>query len=159
MQWMTRLGTGLRYKIAPEQPLGIIGSSSRNTSGEHYTFDIRYNLGEAYLKRNKRLFDILASAICLICSPLMIFFIRSKAGFLKNIFAVWSGSKTWVSYKSANANSFFPALKPGVLSPSIVLYREDEEQALLDADYYYALDYSVWKDLYLMMNNIRNLGD
>ncbi len=159
MQWMTRLGAGLRYKIAPEQPLGIIGSSSRNTSGEHYTFDIRYNLGEAYLRRNKRLFDILSATICLICTPLMIFFVRDKAGFLQNIFTVLSGSKTWVSYKSTNANSFFPALKPGVLSPSIVLYREEEDQALLDADYYYALDYSVWKDLYLMLNNIKNLGD
>ena len=46
MSWMTKLGNKLRYKIAPEQPLGIIGSSSKHTSGELYTFDIRYNLAD-----------------------------------------------------------------------------------------------------------------
>jgi GT2 family glycosyltransferase len=159
MRWMTRLGAALQYKIAPQQPMGIIGSSSRNSSGELYTFDIRYNLGENYLRRNKRLFDAAASLVCLILSPLLIFRIEQKWGFFRNLAAVLSGKKTWVSYGSANAGIFFPALKPGILSPAVVLYREDEEQAQTDADYFYARDYSVWKDLSLMVNNIGKLGD
>ena len=158
MQWMTRLGSQLRYKIAPDQSLSIIGSSSKNSAGELYTFEIQYNLANPYQRRNKRLFDLLFAILIFLASPILVFLCKDKHRFWHNLSRVFSGQKTWVSYASEDANDFFPRLKPGVLSPAIILYREDEIQALRDSDYYYARDYSVWKDLSLVLNNLKNLG-
>jgi hypothetical protein len=158
MEWMTKLGASITYKIAPDKPLGIIGSSSKNSSGELYTYDIKYNLGDGYIMRNKRSFDILWGLICLTSLPFTHWFIRDKSGFFQNINACILGKKTWVSYGSLNANQLLPSLKPGVLAPAFISYRENDDQALVDADYYYARDYSVWKDLSLVLNNFKNLG-
>lgn len=159
MQWMTKLGSRLRYKIAPEQPVGIIGSSSKNSSGELYTFEIQYNLGQVYLQRNKRIFDFFSAIICFIFSPIILLIVQNRGQFFNNLFNIILGRKTWVTYASDNANQYFPKIKPGILYPAIVLYRENENQALLDSDYYYAKDYSVWKDLSLLFNNLKNLGN
>ncbi|MCB0688140.1 MAG: hypothetical protein KDC53_16500, partial [Saprospiraceae bacterium] len=159
MQWMTQLGPRLRYKLAPEQSMGIIGSSSKNSSGELYTFEIQYNLGEKYLQRNKRLFDLISSIILLLFYPVLLFLVKQKRNLLRNISQVMSGQLTWVTYGSSNANQYFPGLKPGILHPNIVLYREDENQAQIDSDYYYARDYSVWKDLSLLINNLDKIGN
>lgn len=159
MQWMTRLGPRLHYKIAPAQPMGIIGSSSKNSAGELYTFEIQYNLGEKYLRRNKRILDVLLAGIIFIFSPLLSFVVEDKRKFVANILQVLVGKKTWVTYASENAEHYFPKLKKGILHPAVILYREDEEQALFDSDYYYARDYSVWKDLSLLINNLEKLGN
>jgi len=158
MQWMTRLGPGLVYKIAPDRSLGIIGSSSKQTSGELYTFDIKYNLGDQYLQRNKRLFDIVFSLLAAFLSPFLLGMVTEKRNFVHNIWSVLIGQKSWVSYASRKSNEIFPPLREGVIRPTITLYREDDLEALIDADYYYARDYSVWKDFYLVINNIKNLG-
>jgi len=34
MYWMTKLGAELEYKIVPKESISIIGSSSKNTTGE-----------------------------------------------------------------------------------------------------------------------------
>jgi lipopolysaccharide/colanic/teichoic acid biosynthesis glycosyltransferase len=91
-------------------------------------------------------------------SPVLVIFVSDRIRFWHNLSQVFSGKKTWVSYASEDANDYFPKLKPGILSPTIILYREDEIQALRDSDYYYARDYSVWKDLSLVLNNFKNLG-
>lgn len=158
MQWMTRLGPKLHYKIAPAQPMGIIGSSSKNSAGELYTFEIQYKLGEKYIQRNKRLFDIISACLIFVLSPVLLLIIKDKLNFFNNIFQVFIGNKTWVTYGSKNADRFFPRLKRGILHPALIVYREDEVQALLDSDYYYARDYSVWKDLSLIINNLEHLG-
>jgi hypothetical protein len=96
--------------------------------------------------------------VCLLSLPFTFWSLTQKSGIIKNIFATISGAKTWVSYGSPNANLILPTLRPGVLAPAFISYREDAAQAMVDADYYYARDYSVWKDLSLVINNFRNLG-
>ena len=59
MHWMTRLGPELDYKIVPQESESIIGSSSKNSAGELYTIDIRFQIGTFMARRNKRLLDLL----------------------------------------------------------------------------------------------------
>ncbi len=159
MKWMTKLGPKLSFKIATERPQVIIGSDSRNTTGEIYTIDIKYLLDEPFVKRNKRFFDIICAGIALILSPVLIFFVKDRWSHLQNLVSILSGKMTFVSYGNEAANDLFPALRPGILVPNTRLLREDESQAQLDADYFYARDYSVLKDLSLVLNNIiRNLA-
>ena len=58
MKWMTLLGSEINYKIVPEESLTIIGSSSKNTSGELYTIDIQFRIAHHMSRRNKRFVDV-----------------------------------------------------------------------------------------------------
>ncbi len=144
MQWMSRLGTGVEYKIVPIESWSIIGSSNKDTAGELYTIDIRYRIAEPLQKRHKRLFDVFSSSLLLVFFPFLFFLIKNeKIAFLKNILAVLFHRKTWVGY---NDNSL-PRLKQAVFSPADV----HENLVLTEAtknrlNFLYAKDYTVGED-------------
>ncbi len=158
MTWMTRLGDDLHIKIAPEQSASVVGSKSKNLPGELYTVEIHYRIADPAARRHKRLLDIGLATACLTLSPLLIWLVREKASFLRNILDVLRGSKTWVSYGSLDADDTFPSLRPGVLRVAMGRPEEPGSQHRRDADYHYARDYSVLKDLSLFITNIRRLG-
>ncbi|MEY4926176.1 MAG: hypothetical protein RI894_612, partial [Bacteroidota bacterium] len=144
MQWMSRLGTGVEYKIVPLESWSVIGSSNKDTAGELYTIDIRYRIAEPLQKRHKRLFDLAASGLLLSCFPLLFIFIKKdKMAFFKNIFAVLAHQKTWIGYN----DSSLPRLKPAVFSPEEV----HDNLVLTEATktrlrFLYAKDYTVSDD-------------
>jgi hypothetical protein len=73
---MISLGTvNLDYKIAPPESLTVIGSNSINTPGDLYLIDFN-SLNNPVSKRNKRLFDVLASLVILVLFPFLVFFVR-----------------------------------------------------------------------------------
>lgn len=116
MQLMTKLGADIDYKIVPEASLSIIGSSSKNTSGELYTIDIQYNITTPIQKRNKRAFDLISAFLLIVFYPLLLFWVKHKTEFLSHCFQVLFSEKTWVSYKKG-ANQNLPNIKKGVLTP------------------------------------------
>lgn len=158
MQWMTSLGTQYRYKIAPSQAGGIIGSHSKKSSGELYTMDVQYNVAEPHLRRNKRLMDLVVAGFIMMVLPIFVWFVRDKKALISNLMGVLKGDLTWVGYANTQAGTVLPPLRPSVLFPPVTVLREDAQQAILDGDYFYAKDYSVWKDLSLLFNNLANLG-
>ena len=85
ISWMERLGTAVEYKILPEKSNSIIGSSSKNTSGELYTFETQFKIASPMNRRNKRVFDILICFLTVILSPILIF----KFTFFTTIFKNW----------------------------------------------------------------------
>lgn len=117
MQWMTRLGSQVDYKILPEESMSIIGSSSKDASGELYTIDIRFQITEPRLRRSKRTFDLLFSLFLILTLPFQLFFITNRTGLLQNIFQIIIGRKSWVGYANANHSLILPKIKPSVLSP------------------------------------------
>ena len=158
MLWMTKLRSSVDFKILPEGSQSIIGSSSKNTAGELYTVDVNFNISNQTNRRNKRLFDVLFSIKLLIFIPLLIIFIFNKINFINNIFAVLMGKKTWVGYeKSAAAN--LPKIKIGVLSPLDAVHLSDANQPTIERlNYFYAKDYTVWRDLEIVWQAFRHLG-
>ena len=157
MQWMTKLGARYRFKIAPDQSHSVIGSMSKNLPGELYTYDIAYNLDAQYLRRNKRILDIFLAVLLLLTSPVLSLFVDDKAGFFKNLIEVMKGKSTWVGYLTSNEDHAFPRLRPGVLGPLATQDLPDSELAH-DADFLYARDYNLWKDVTLIATNIKSLG-
>ena len=160
MQWMTRLGPQLEYKIVPKESLSIIGSSSKNTAGELYTVDIRFQIADPIAKRNKRMLDLLLSIALLILFPIVCLFVQEKAGFLRNIFQVIGGHKSWVGYiPSAKTLGNLPAIRPGVLHPLDALaspkVNEPTRQRL---NFFYAKDYQVGNDLDILWKGFTQLG-
>ena len=147
------------FKIAPEDSLSIIGSNSINTQGELYTVDIN-SVDKPANRRSKRILDMVSSLLFLLFYPVLLFFVRSPWFFLKNIFQVLFGSVSWVGYaRVKGADIHLPEIKPGILSPADGLRPAIADQGTLQKlNVLYARDYSVQKDLNLILSSFRELG-
>lgn len=151
--------TDLFYKIVPEESLFIIGSNSKNQPGDYYTIDVKLALKSPENLFNKRVLDILVSAILIGLLPIGIWFINNKVNFLKNLTKVFSGKLTWVGYSSNELSDNLPHLRKGVLKP-IDRYRELELEvkAVNRIDLAYARNYHFTKDLDIILKGFQRLG-
>lgn len=160
MHWMTRLGPELDYKIVPLESESIIGSSSKNSAGELYTIDIRFNIGTFMARRNKRVFDILLSLVFVLLFPLLVWRIKSATQFIHHIFIVLSGQKTWVGYHPIEEGlHHLPKIRSGVLSPlDGVRFKNINAPTIQRLNFLYAKDYEVARDLEIIWRGHCNLG-
>jgi GT2 family glycosyltransferase len=144
------------YKIAPPESFSIIGSNSISTSGEMYVVHINSIVKENN-KQNKRAFD-LATAICLfILSPLLIWKVNTKSGFLRSIPEVLSGKKSWVGY-CTGTQSNLPPIKKGVLSPASLFPETIPQKKKDELNIVYAKDYRLMNDLEIVLKAWKNIG-
>ena len=153
---MTSLGPAVDYKILPEESLSIIGSSSKNTAGELYTINIRFNIARPLQRRNKRLFDIIATLVLLLTLPLNIFFVKNIINYIQDLFFVFIGRKTWVGYaQTQTTDRDLPKIKPAVFSPldGINLPRP-EDTTVQRLNFLYAKDYDTGKDFEILRKGI-----
>lgn len=158
---MSTLGEKVNYKIVPEESISIIGSNSKNSAGDIYAIDINLNIKEANQKRNKRLVDVILSAVLLITFPITAFIVRQPLTFLKNIFQVFFGSLSWVGYIPSQDLSYrgLPKIREGVLNPA-----DTNPELSLDSlgqhqmNYLYAREYNVYRDLTIIKKAFRSLG-
>ncbi len=154
ISWMERLGTTVEYKILPEKSNSIIGSSSKNTSGELYTFETQFKIASPMNRRNKRVFDILICSLTIILSPILIFKFTFFTTIFKNWLSVFIGKKTWIGYSKGNFR-LLPEIKESVFP----IFKETELgnlniKTLEKLDFLYAKDYDVWQDWVVLKNNI-----
>lgn len=155
---MTTLAAmGLEFKIAPPESLSVIGSSSIDTAGELYVIDIN-NVGRPANKRTKRLLDVLMALAFLLTLPLILLLQKNKLFFIRNLFQVLMGYKTWVGYGKTNLREL-PEIKPSVLTPAIMitgpLDTNKNNKVLLN----YARDYQPENDLKILWKGYNHLGD
>ncbi len=160
MNWMTRLGPEVAYKIVPQESMSIIGSSSKNTAGQLYTIDIQYNIVQSMSRRNKRVFDLGLAAGLLLSFPLWLLLVQRPAGLLPNIFRVLSGQYSWVGYAPTREEDIrLPAIRKGVLSPLDALKVEGlDEPTRQRLNFLYAKDYTAGKDADICWKGWRQLG-
>ncbi|HFC00898.1 MAG TPA: glycosyl transferase family 2, partial [Phaeodactylibacter sp.] len=162
MKWMTRLGSGLDYKIVPEKSLSIIGSNSKNTVGELYTIDIRFQISEDMNRRNKRVIDWCLSLLFIVLLVPLFFLVKNKMGLIKNIYQVLFGKKSWVGYATKNnevSTENLPKIKTGVLSPLDALKVEQFNVPTIQRlNFLYAKDYEAMDDLEIIWKGMRKLG-
>lgn len=160
MQWMSRLGSGIDYKILPPESLSIIGSSSKNTTGELYTIDVRFNIVQPLARRNKRILDVLLAIGLLLSWPIQLILVRQPLGLLQNIFSVLGGFKSWVGYAfDTEKNVSLPAIRPGVLTTVDGLQSRDlDAETQQRLDFIYAKDYRAGLDLEIVWRAWRRLG-
>ncbi len=151
---------GVNYKIAPEDSLSIIGSNSINTSGDLYTVDINA-ISKLPNRRNKRFFDITASLIMFILSPVLVFFVQKPLGLFRNIFLVISARRTWIGYiddinKEADK---LPHIRTGILNPADAFSKNEVgRDARTRLNYAYARDYNLLGDLVILLRAYRHIG-
>lgn len=146
------------FKIAPEESLFVIGSNNKNEPGDFYTINIKLSILSSQSKLNKRIFDIVASILFFVGSPLLIWVQHHKSSFFTNLIQVLWGKKSWIGY-SNNNDGVLPTIKPGVLdciSDSQKAKTDAKRQAELN--FVYARDYSVVTDIRIIVDSLKKLG-
>jgi len=161
MHWMTQLGNKMDYKIVPKETMSIIGSNSKNTPGELYTVDIRYKIADTVQQRSKRLVDIIMALILWVTYPIVFLFVNNKFTFLKNVFKVFIGEKTWVGYfKTDEKTNDLPKIRDGILSPLAGFGSKKLATSTIQRlNFFYARDYDWTRDLELIWKGFRDLGN
>ncbi|MFZ6052650.1 glycosyltransferase [Halocola ammonii] len=147
------------FKIAPPESLFIIGSNSIESSADLFILDVN-SVSKTVNQRNKRLLDFTLALLFIITSPLLVWWVRKKAGFFANCFSVLLGKKTWVGFFSDEASGQkLPKIKNGVLPPvSRIHPSELNSETRQKLNLVYARDYRVGNDINVIFKNIASLG-
>lgn len=145
----------IQYKTLLKDSDTIVGSQSKNTTGELFTEDMRWNILSITNKRNKRLFDVVSSILLSLFLPFVLIFSKNRRAIVSNIFLVLFGCKTWVGfYKTSNTTSKISFYKKSVFYPTgfpkygLNDYQKEEVNML------YARDYNVVQDMRYLWQHI-----
>ena len=160
IQAIQQLPKSVRIKFHAKGSGSIVGSDSKNTSGEALSKENGFKLNDPYNKRLKRLADAAVSLLALLTFPVHLLRVKRPGSFFANCFAVLFGQKTWVGYAAEEKN--LPRLRPAVLTcngiPASVKQSLPEE-SLHMLDYWYARDYTTPNDLKILWRMYRRLGE
>ena len=158
---MLRLeGLSVSYKIAPPESLSIIGSNSIDTAGDLYVVDFN-NITKPRNTRIKRLFDFGFALFSIVLFPVLAFIIPKPFGFIRNAFFVLIGLKSWVGFYYRNdVNTLsLPTIKKGITS--LVAAKKEQKSEILKIEkinMLYAKDFSIFKELQIILSSYKLLG-
>lgn len=152
-----KLPAGTRNKFHASGSRSIVGSDSKNVSGDYVAAAKKYYIAKPINQRNKRLFDIALAVFFILGFPIHLFLQKKPAGFFRNIFYVLSGKRSWVGY--ATTGHRLPQIRPGVISSTAFPSQLNElpEESLVKSDEWYASEYSVMVDLKKIRSGYRYL--
>ncbi|MCS6990548.1 MAG: glycosyltransferase family 2 protein [Chitinophagales bacterium] len=161
MEWMTRLGPSLEYKIVPQDSLTVIGSNSSTRRGELYAIDIRLNIDSPSARRSKRWLDLAVALLLLPFLPATALVVGHPRLLLTRIVDVLRGRLTWVGYGGPpDSHAHLPRIRPGVFSTLDVLPQaaQLDDAAIQRLNFLYAKDYTPAQDLTILLRNWRRLA-
>jgi O-antigen biosynthesis protein len=140
--------------------LSIIGSNSKDSSGEFVTKENGFKLSDPHRRRLKRLADVTVALLAIITFPFHLVLVKKPFSFFANCFAVLFARKTWIGYAVDGKN--LPKLRKAVLACNGIpasIKQQLPAESLQMMDYWYARDYSPATDLKLIKKTYRNLGN
>ena len=149
----------IKVKFHADGSSSIVGSDSKNTSGEAFSKENGFKLSDPYNRRMKRLLDVFVSLTALISFPVHFLFIKKPLQFFTNCFAVLFAKKTWVGY--ASGEKPFPPLHKAVLACNGIpgsIKQDLPAESLQKINYWYAHEYEPANDLKLLWQNYKRLG-
>ena len=149
----------LEFKIAPPESLYIIGSNSINSSRDIYMIDLS-TISKPANKRFKRLLDLVVSLMILPLLPILVFVVKKPIQLLRNLILVVANQNSWVGFDRVQTRSEvkFPMIKRGVLSPSILLSKENKTTDNIEkVNILYARQYKVFNDINILARGVNNL--
>lgn len=159
IEWMTVINIpNVEYKIVPDETNYVIGSNSKDAQGSIYTLEVKLNIADKSSQRNKRLLDFTLSTIFILSSPILLFFVKRKYGFILNMIKVWYGEISFVGF---NDHDHFKlsGVKKGIINPSSIFKSKQlERETIRRLDFLYAKDYTPYLDINLIVNCITKLG-
>ena len=154
-----QLPNKINVKIHSAGSSSIVGSDSKDSSGESVSKENGYKLADPYNRRLKRLADVAISFFCIITFPFHLFFVKRPLSFFANCVKVLFAKKTWIGYTGVQNN--LPPLPPAVIACNGVALTTKQplpQESLYMMDYWYARDYEPLTDLKLIWRVYKNLG-
>ena len=148
-----------RIKFHASGSESIVGSDSKDSSGEALSTENGFNLSDPYNKRLKRLIDVSIALTGLITFPIHLVGVRKPFIFFANCFTVLLAQKTWVGYATKEKN--LPVLRKAVIACNGIPISETQQlppESLQIMDEWYARDYEPVIDLKLIWGSYRRLG-
>lgn len=157
---MSNLKLGIKYKIAGDKNLGIIGSNSKHMQGDIYTLDMTFNLDKTHLKVAKRSIDLLLCLIAILLSPILWPMQFASKKYWWDIYQVWIGYKTWVGFGSgSNQDLSLPRIKPSIMAVYFPnRYEIIDAEVLQERMINYAKHYHPWHDIAYFFSHLYKLG-
>jgi FlaA1/EpsC-like NDP-sugar epimerase len=142
----------VKYKIMPEKGAYIIGSNSKNTTGEFYSVDITPALSNRQNRNKKRMLDIVICFCLLLFLPLLLF----RPAFLGRVAANWlqclKGKKTWVGYNTEVNYRNLPPIPPAVFFVDQNIHSNiKDEQLIYNLNFIYASNYQWQNDINIIV--------
>lgn len=154
---MNKLGPSIEYKMVGDDKMNILGSKSKNSSGELYSIHFQFNISRIHEKWKKKALDIIASIILILLLPILIWVQEKKSVYIKNLFQVLFAKKTLISYDFQDKKvDELPTLQTGILTANP--YKITDAELIHRANLLYAKDYTIWKDLELLLKNLNKIG-
>ncbi len=145
------------FKIAQPDTFYLIGSNSIHRSGDLYMLEVN-GITRPVNRRLKRLTDILVSLLFVPLFPVLMWFTKRPFYFVRNIFVVLPGLKSWIGYGSNGfQKGVLPYIRKGIISPSSSL-NNPQKHVTLRLDQVYARDYKVLHDIKLIVSNFKKLS-
>jgi O-antigen biosynthesis protein len=137
----------------------IVGSDSKDSSGESVSKENGYKLANPYNRRLKRLVDVIVAILGLITFPLQLLIVKKPFHFFSNCFSVLFAQKTWIGYAVPEKN--LPHLYEAVIACNGIPRSTQQQlpaESLQMMDYWYARDYEPSGDLKMIWKMYRRLG-
>ncbi|WP_220464030.1 glycosyltransferase family 2 protein [Adhaeribacter radiodurans] len=159
IEWMVAVNDeSVQYKILPEDSEYIIGSNNKNTTGEYYAVPFELNLFKKEQIRNKMLLDFALALIFLGFSPVLIWLVQNKMGFIRNCWLVLSGNYNWVGLQNTLDQHY--RKNKAILTPKDQFHSltKPDEHTIRQMEVLYAQKYSVKLDIDIIFKAFRYLG-
>jgi len=147
----------VKFHAAKSQ--SIVGSDSKNTSGEAVSLENGYQIATPYNRRMKRLIDFMASLLFILSFPFHFIFVKKPLNFFGNCFKVLIAQRTWIGY-SINGKPL-PPLRRAVIGCNGIPGDSTQSlpaESLRMIDDWYAREYEPVQDIKLIWKNYRKLG-
>lgn len=154
------LPRNIRIKFHAAKSHSIVGSDSKDSSGEAVSPENGYKISEPYNLRIKRLIDIFVSLIFIVTFPLHFFFEKKPFKFFGNCFKVLFAKRTWIGYTLNDET--LPPLRKAIIGCNGLPVNNREQlpsETRQMADVWYASDYEPLQDIKLLWKSYRSLGN
>lgn len=157
---INQLPKGIMARIHAMGSGSIVGSDSKDTSGEAVSKENGYKLADPYNRRLKRLVDVSVSIFGLLTFPIQLFIVKKPIFFFRHCVQVLVAQKTWIGYAIEEKN--LPQLRRAVIACNgvpVSAAPQLPKESLQMVDYWYARDYEPSADLKLLWKTYRKLGE
>ncbi len=150
------LPASVKNKFHASGSSSIVGSDSKDSSGNYLAADKKYTISTAVNRRNKNLLDASVAIVLLLSFPVHLFTQKKPLQFLKNIFTVLFMQKTWVGYAAKNN---LPTIKTGIITSTTLpaVLNDLPVESLLLSDEWYATAYKTSTDIKKIIRGYRYL--
>lgn len=148
---------GVKFHAAKSH--SIVGSDSKNTSGEAVSVENGYDIATPYNRRIKRLIDFTVAFFFIVSFPFHFVFVKKPFNFFGNCFKVFFAKRTWIGY-TVNGKPLPPLRRAiiGCNGTPLDSIQSLPAESLRMIDDWYAREYEPVQDLKLLWKNYRQLG-